>query len=147
MRILDASGRIYYPHYVWEDANAGLYNMSQYDDELIRKCILIFEDQELFWDVLCQMRIDWEKSFEFNLSNKTQNRKAWLGQAACCYNHGASFNVTIAAWRMLSEKNKVESNETAQRMIDLFEKEVMNAKNIHGAKCTGRCERTRDMDF
>lgn len=146
MRYVDNTGRIFYPHDMWEDAENGLYCRQQSTESRLKKCIDILSDQELFWDVMCQMKIDWPCSFEYNLSNKTHNRKAWLGQAACCYNSGVSFNVTIDAWNVLHPETQKEANNTAQEMINLFERETYG-KDLFRKERIGFCDRTYSMDF
>ena len=147
IKVIDSTGRIFYPHTLWEDANNGFYSVGLLCPEKVSFCKNVLSNQELFWDIMCQMRIDWPYSFQFNVSNFTQNRRAWLGQAACCYNHNAEFNVTIYAWGLLDKNTQDEANKTAQKMIDLFEREEMDyAKKVFRAKCFRRCQRTIEMD-
>lgn len=145
-KIIDKTGRIFYRHEVWEDANNGLYNVGTCEDKTIKSFELL-SNVEIFWDTMCQMRIDWPFAFQFNVSNKTQNRRAWLGQAACCYNHGAEFNLTIDAWQKLSTEQQNAANQCANNMINLFEKEEMNVKDTIRNERSYRCTATYLMDF
>jgi len=133
-KYIDRTGRIFYPHYMWEDYVAGFYDRQSIEEQKVKQCISLLSDQDYFWDVMCQLEIDWKHCFEYNLSNRTHNRKAWLGQVSCCYEFGVSFNVTIEAWNKLCKETQIEANYTAQRMIDLFERKN-NGKDIFKAEC------------
>lgn len=122
MRVIDKSGRVFFHHEKWEDANNGLYNVGNCPVKRLTSKKLLGNSED-FWDAMCQMKIDWPCSFEHNLSDKTQNRRAWLGQAACNYNHNAEFNLTIEAWNELSDSERNTANATANKMIEMFEKE------------------------
>lgn len=135
----------FYPYWEWEDYKNGFFDIGTITDEKLNKSIKLLSDQEYFLDVMHQMQIDWPKCFKQNLSNTGINRRAWLGQAACCYEFNNEFNVTIEAWYKLNEFNKLEANKTANKIIALFELE--NGKNFNKYECSGRCERTIDMDF
>jgi hypothetical protein len=41
---------------------------------------------------------NWHYSCEHNLSNLSINRKAWLGHAACCFQHGYPEYLVRQAW-------------------------------------------------
>jgi hypothetical protein len=76
-----------YAHYEhWEDFKAGMYLTEAVDEsELIEKAKLMLTDNALFACTLQQVFNDWQIAVEVNLSNTNCNRRAWLGQAACCY--------------------------------------------------------------
>ena len=54
----DKDGRVFYPHTLWEDHKAGLYNVGTHNEEKILRCVNLLSDQNLFWDVMCQMKTD-----------------------------------------------------------------------------------------
>ncbi len=138
--------RIIHPHYLWEDYLHGFYNKGDASQENVEKCCELLSDQALFWDVMCQLTIDWIYSTEFNLSNTTINRRAWLGQAACCYQYGIESNVTVIAWGMLDGKTQIEANKTANNMIELFKRNE-DDKITDRNECLDRCSRTSEMDI
>ena len=137
--------RIYHNYLLWEDYKNGLYEIGIITDEKILNSLNILTNQDLFWDVMCQMQIDWKFCFEQNLSNTEMNRLAWLGQASCCYETGNEFNITIRAWHLMNDIDKKNANNTAQMMVNLYEEQ--NGKNRIKYECSGRCERTINMDF
>lgn len=139
-------GRYFYHYSQLEDIYNGAYDdfiISQKNKKLV---ISMFVDSELFWDTMRQMKIDWPNCFNYNLSNKTINRRAWLGQASANYSFGVAYKETIIYWNLLNESQKSKANYTAQKMIDLYEREL-NGKKILKNGCFDRCERTIEMDF
>lgn len=113
--------RFYAPYQIWEDFNAGMYR-SKTDYTLALKCSLLLSDQCAFLDSAIKMVFEWEIASAVNLSNKSRNRQAWIGQATCCYIHGANENTTIAGWRMMDTQTQADANATADTVISYFEK-------------------------
>lgn len=145
--VKDSTGRYFSPHYLWEDYLNGGYNLTIDKSEkpaILSKELLI--NPINFFNVMETLENEWPYCFKQNVSNRTINRKAWLGQAACLYNHGATFAQTIKGWYKMSDIQQLEANNAAQRIINIFE-EKENAKNTTRDECFRRCQRTRDMDF
>lgn len=106
-------------HYTkWEDFKNGLFNTScDFYDEKLNFSIELLSDQEAFYEAGIKMCSEWEYSSEQNLTDSSMNRRAWIGQATCCYNHGAPDYVTKDAWWKLSEDVRTLANETADKII------------------------------
>lgn len=64
---------------------------------------------------------DWVYSSEVYLTYKGYNRQAWLGQAACCYAHGATEAETKRGWRLLTQEEMDRANASADRVIKDWE--------------------------
>lgn len=124
----------------WGDYKNGFYSRDN-QSNLQNKCFEFFENENIF--KTCQkVKKDWKYSYNINLSNKTINRRAWLGQAGCNYYCGASFLTTIDTWRKLSQFVQYRCNEIADKFVKEYDNEKGNRK-----ECFGRCERTIEMDF
>lgn len=143
--IRDKTGRFFCHHSLWEDAKNGLYNLGS-DKNLIDLSIALLSNSDDFSEVMANLKLNWPYSYFVNVSNKTQNRKAWLGQAACNYNHGAEFNLTILAWQSMNDSARLLANQAAQKVIDVFERENYG-QDLFRSRCSKRCERTYNMDF
>jgi len=115
-------------HYTkWEDFNNGLFDSvcARYDEKMKMSADLL-SDQEQFFSVGVEMCKEWEYASEQNLTDTSMNRRAWLGQATCCFNHGAPDYATKDAWWTLSEKTRKEANATADKILaDWQSKQVM----------------------
>lgn len=116
--------RIYHHHSLWEDYKAGLYRLPccQDSNHQIELSKIILSHPNIFYNIALQMVQEWRFAAEANLSNRGRNRQAWIGQAACCFNHKAAEHQTKEAWWLLSKKQQNKANESADCVIDLWER-------------------------
>lgn len=86
----------------------------------------LLSDQEEFFSQGVEMCKMWHYSAEQNLTDSSMNRRAWLGQATCCFNHGAPDYATKDAWWTLSEDTRRLANATADKILAEWEsKQIM----------------------
>lgn len=85
--------RIYHPFWDWEDYKAGMWNKSKNKD-LLQKAIEFTGNAELYGSYMFRITDEWPISCEHNLTDLSQNRKAWLGHAACCLAIGCPEDIT-----------------------------------------------------
>jgi hypothetical protein len=106
----------------WEDYKNGMYlmNGSDQDCKLINS-ITLLKDPDLFYETGKKLISDWPISSKVNLSNLGQNRRAWLGAAACCYKYSAPEFLTRIAWSVLNKEHQDIANSAADRIIHEFE--------------------------
>lgn len=141
--------RIYHPYFNWEDFEFGMYEKTCYMDEtqLMWECALLLKCPEWLWESMQYVSHNWVISSEHHLTNTQRNRQAWLGQAACCFVHGAPEYVTKLGWHKLIEKEKRLANDVADAVISEWEEKHLNgyftrmsdAKNRFGKKCISGC--------
>ena len=81
-------------------------------DVLINKSIELLSDSDMFLEVCKKVVKDWPVSTAVNLTNLSCNRRAWLGQASCCFNHGATELITRELWGVNMENVNIEEYET-----------------------------------
>lgn len=117
--------RFYAPYDTWEDYKNGMYGK-----EVRPK----FTDlsAELMKDIkpaMLRVVTEWPISTKHNLTNAGSNRKSWLGQAACCINHGATEFETRLAWRMLTKETQFAANLSAKQIIEFWEQQNNFNKN------------------
>lgn len=139
--------RFFVHHEQREDIKCGFFSNKKPTLEKKELCVGLLKDANNFWQIMCEIRQNWKNSFKVNLSNKTINRRAWLGQASCCYAFGCSCFEVMKYWNYLNEDEQFLANKTANKMIKLFEMEDLNAKNTFGNRRFNRCTRTIEMDF
>jgi hypothetical protein len=65
-----------------------------------------------------------------NLTDTNQNRKAWLGHAACYLAFECPEDVTREAWGQLTERQRTEANAMAD--IGIAKWEALNEKENRG---------------
>lgn len=115
--------RIFHPYEEWEDYQYGLYRLPSTQDSAhqvdLSKSLLSMPT--VFFNVALQMMQEWKIATAVNLSNRSRNRQAWIGQASCCFNHKASESQTKEAWWMLNQEQQAAANKVADEIIELWE--------------------------
>ncbi len=115
--------RIYHGYEVWEDFKEGMYQTTCFmdPDSMIKDCVMLLTCPEWLEECMSFVIHNWEFSAQHNLTNMNRNRQAWLGQAACCFAHGAPEYITKLAWNKLTEEEQLLANNVADRIIKVFE--------------------------
>lgn len=121
--------RIYHRYEKWEDFQHGMYNKTVNYNELeqenrVKLCISLLSDQDRFFSVANQILLDWPISTDVNISNVNRNRQAWIGQASCCYEFGVPEFITRWAWRMMDLEDQKKANNTANKIIKIWESKL-----------------------
>lgn len=114
----------YHTHYTeWEDYINGMWRPETKQDEefYLQKAIDFTGNTKLYGKWMLEVLEKWPITCNVNLSNKNQNRKAWIGHAACCLAINCPEQVTRMAWWKLTEKQRIEANLQAQYAIELWE--------------------------
>lgn len=65
----------------------------------------------------------WPTATLVNMTNRGQNRRAWLGQSACCVICESPEQSTRRAWGTLELEQKQAANRVATNIIELWETE------------------------
>ena len=107
----------YYPYVDWEDYKHGMYKTGILKDINVRKSGELLSNSRLFREASEGMLKKWKVSARENLTDAGRNRRAWIGQATCCFKHGATEQETKLAWKRLSEKQQDNANNVADRVI------------------------------
>ena len=117
--------QIYHHYEKWEDFNNGMYTLEDVLDKDIKvlECISLFKDPNEFYNTLKKVVSLWGHSTEVNLTNKSQNRRAWLGAAACLYKCSAPEYITRISWNLLNKDVQQKANLVAEKVINEYESE------------------------
>lgn len=118
--------RMYHPYWDWEEIEFNMWGSVENKKEYLDWAIAFTGDSDIYGAYMMKVVIEWTKSCQHNLSNRTQNRKAWIGHAACAMAKGCPEHIVREAWGHLSEDQQVKANNKAQEAIDYWERE--NAK-------------------
>lgn len=122
--------RIYHPYLVWEDYLAGMFRMS---DRIVEHEALAFElltSPEDFQRAISELFRVWPLATEHNLTAVETNRRAWVGAAACCLQHGCAEHTVRTAWWRMTEMQQSRANRVADSMIAQWEAEVNGAQTL-----------------
>lgn len=110
--------RIFHHFSKWEDFHAGMYDESKDGrQDRVQRAAVILGTPELCQEAMEKVIAEWPIATEYNLSNAEINRKAWLGQAACCCYAGIHEDETREAWGIMTEPQRVEANRIAANLI------------------------------
>lgn len=116
--------RVFYHYKELEETYSNLWKTGS-DEGLINKSIILLSDRNAFKKEIKGMLSDWKKSAIFNLTNESQNRIAWIGQATCSHAHGATNGETKDAWSKLTEDQKLSANNVAFECLNDWEQSTM----------------------
>jgi hypothetical protein len=115
--------RIYVRYEEWEDYQAGMYgppNAKPSWRHVAWATSLLADPRDLLSAMLDVSEL-WKVSATVNLSNRSRNRQAWLGQAACCLEVGATEAETKLAWHSLQIEQQDAANAVADKCIAIWE--------------------------
>ena len=89
--------------------------------ECLEKAIKFTGNHKLYGAFMVKVTREWPVSCEHNLTNKTQNRLAWLGHAACALAFMCPEDITREAWGYLTKEQQEEANGVALKAIKQWE--------------------------
>ena len=110
--------RIFHHYNKWEDFHAGMYDECRDGrKERVLQAAAILGTPDICREAMEKVIAEWKFATEYNLSNAEINRKAWLGQAACCCYAGIHEDETREAWGIMTESQRIEANSIAASII------------------------------
>ena len=116
--------RKWHPYTDWEDYQAGMYAVSDNVMDERADSIDLLRNPFGLRDAMADAVLSWPIAAEHNLTDTGSNRRAWLGQAACCLAHGATQFATCSAWWELTDDQRADANAAADYVIAMWETEV-----------------------
>lgn len=115
--------QIYHPYYKWECFKNGMWRRETkvYESENIDSIINFTGNHVLYGNAMIEMVKTWKYSPENFLTNKSINRRAYTGHAACCYLHKWPEYLVRIAWAKLTDEQRFLANNQADIAIRQFE--------------------------
>jgi hypothetical protein len=92
-------------------------------DEWLKQAIEFTGNALLYGEYMVKVLSEMPNSCEHNLSNITQNRKAWIGHAACALAIACPEDIVREAWSHLSAEQQDAANYQAELAIKKWELE------------------------
>ena len=124
--------RVYHHHERWEDYRAGFYALT-YAEQMrgARDAARLLSDSTECYAAMSGVVREWENAAEHNLTDMGQNRRAWLGQAACCWALGLPSFVTRQAWNtLMAGADQDDANAIADTVIAEWEGARVDAETL-----------------
>lgn len=108
----------------WEDWQNGMWRKHdpEQEQELINDAVLCLLNPEPSMNRVIK---EWPECTKVNLTNNSQNKKSWLGQAACCIEYSVPEKLTRIAWGTLTKNQQNNANKIAKEIILKWEKEQL----------------------
>jgi hypothetical protein len=123
--------RIFHNHNLREDWKQGLYKSKTTDEEKkIEKSIFLLSSKSMFIFYGKKVLEKWPFSCQHYLTEPNRNKKAYLGQASCCYFCGSPEYITKIAWNKLTKKKQEEANLVADDLIRKYTRELINNNQL-----------------
>ncbi len=113
----------YHPYKEWEDYLCGMWRKVSAVEEAkyLDKAIQFTGDAQEYGSYMMRVAKEWPISCEHNLTDISQNRRAWIGHAACCLAIKCPEYITRQAWGFLSQRQQNEANAQADIAIGWWE--------------------------
>lgn len=99
-----------------------MWRKAENSKNMLIEAIEFTGDAELYGKAMLRVIREWKYSCEHNLTNLEQNRRAWLGHAACALEKGFSEHIVRTAWHYLTDKQRYDANHKADIAIQEWEK-------------------------
>lgn len=122
--------RVFYRYELWECHQHRMY-FPQVTKAGVSAAHSILKDPERLYDAMYYVSHHWPHSSTMNLTNRSRNRQAYLGQAACCWMVHATEEETKAAWKRLTEEQQERANAVADRIIEEWEADYAKTQTRH----------------
>jgi hypothetical protein len=115
--------QIYHNYTLWEDYLNGMWRkVSKIEEcEYLKRAIEFTGNHELYGHYMIEVVNNWRYSCEHNLTDKSINRRAWIGHAACCLAFNCPEYITRMAWHNLTVEQQDMANAQADSAIKLWE--------------------------
>lgn len=120
LRLFGNAGRTFAPYDQWEDYRAGMFT-DRIEDAHVAAARALLGAPAPCESAMTRAIREWPIAAAVNLSNASCNRRAWIGQAACCLQVGASASSTKRAWWQMADRQRARANMIADEVIRLWE--------------------------
>ena len=114
----------------WEDWRAGMYRTDLPGTAFHAARLLA--DAERFAKIARRVVTEWATASAQHLTDHSCNRRAWLGQAACCLGVACDRLTTIEGWFTLTETEQARANAVADLVISEWERGYDRAETLFG---------------
>lgn len=121
--------KVFYPYTEWEEWKAGMYDLDVQPIFVTAAAELLANPESLENSMLQAIK-EFPKSTQHHFTNTSENRRAWIGQAACFLKTGAPDDATKSAWWTLTESQRTEANACADKVISDWERNYAYAETL-----------------
>lgn len=122
--------QIFHHYEEWEDYQCGMYDeLKEGRANRVGLAQALLSNKKLCEKFMREVKKRWRIACEQVFSNIQVNRKAWLGQSACCLYAGVKEDETREAWWLLSDEQRETANAIAETIIREWENERLPSEH------------------
>lgn len=113
----------YVPYWKWECYKSGMWSRVSKQDEsgMLEKAIEFTGNHDAYGEAMRDVVFKWKNSMLNFLTNKSINRKAYVGHCAVFYKLQIPEYIVRMAWKKLSENQRILANIEAEKTIKIWE--------------------------
>jgi len=86
-------------------------------EQLINKARNLLSNTDNLYIAMSRVTKEWPIAAMVNLTNIERNRRAWMGQSACCLVCDTPEDLTRESWMLLTEDERRKANKVADIVI------------------------------
>lgn len=113
--------RIWHHYQDWEETHSNMWGSVNDRQEYLDRAIEFTGDHKVYGAWMMKVIEEWPISCEHNLTDYSQNRRAWIGHAACALAFMCPEDIVRAAWGHLTEDQQMLANDQADKAIKEWE--------------------------
>lgn len=128
--------QVYTPYWEWECYKAGMWNKVGKEEEVIMidKAISFTGNHIEYGEAMKDVVFKWNKTMVNHLTNKSINRRAFLGHCAVYYKLQIPEYIVRKAWKSLTDKQRILADSVANKTIKNWElwymRKLMNTSTL-----------------
>lgn len=109
----------FYHYTLWEDFKNGMYDeVKEGRSERVAQAVYLLSHTDLLYKQMSRVTNEWNYATRQNLTNKSINHQAFLGQTACNIWKGIKEDETREAWGRLTNDQRYKANKIADKVYD-----------------------------
>jgi len=111
----------HHPYWLWEESKSVMWGKVDDRGRFLKIAISFTGDHVKYGVAMFRVLREWPISCEHNLSDRGQNRKAWIGHAACAIEIKCPEDIVREAWHHLTDEQRMLANKAADVAINQWE--------------------------
>lgn len=112
--------QVWVPYWEWEDFHAGMWRkVHPHEEAKMLKIAVDFTGDHVRYGSAMKEVVDaWPRTMINSLTNRSINKRAFLGHCAVCFKLGIPEYITRAAWKELKPRQQELADKVAQETVD-----------------------------
>ena len=108
----------YVPYWEWEDWFNGMWRKVDNEEKWLKKAIKFTGNHLRYGAAMKEVIYEWPRTMLNHLTNPSINKRAFLGHCACQFKIKCPEYIVRAAWKLLTENQRILADKVAQETID-----------------------------